>query len=79
MTAQTYGRRHHDTRRHWQPHVNTGQLHCPRCHQPIQPGQTWDLGHQPDGTTQPEHARCNRSAGAIEGNQARNKPSQRWH
>lgn len=45
---------------------------CPRCHQPIHPGHDWDLGHKVDradgGTTHtgthPEHAHCNRSAGA---------------
>ena len=79
MTQQTYGRRHHATRLAWLPYVDTGTITCPKCNLPIQPGQTWDLGHQDNGTTQPEHAACNRSAGARAGNQARNKPSQRWH
>jgi hypothetical protein len=38
---------------------------CARCRKPIERGQRWDLGH-PDGEVLggPEHASCNRSAGA---------------
>ena len=35
---------------------------CPRCGEPIELGDEWDMGHQGDGTLRPEHARCNRGA-----------------
>jgi hypothetical protein len=30
------------------------------CQQPILPGERWDVGHLPDGSRIPQHARCNR-------------------
>ena len=44
-------------------------LTCPRCGQII-PGD-FDLGHQDDGSLKPEHADCNRSAGAAESSKVR--------
>jgi hypothetical protein len=45
---------------------------CPRCHEPMLPGQALDLGHTTPRAVDPtsradriEHARCNRSAGAA--------------
>lgn len=61
---------------------------CPRCGQPLLPGvpgyDRWDAGHvidgQVGGALRPEHARCNRSAGATAGNLARKSapPSRSW-
>jgi hypothetical protein len=48
---------------------------CRRCGQPFQPGQPIDAGHirsgDPTSPLAPEHATCNRSAGASEGNRRR--------
>lgn len=59
------------------PIVESGQAVCRRCGQPITPGQPWDAGHiadlaaggPPDGPVTPEHASCNRSAGAMLSNE----------
>ena len=41
---------------------------CPRCCEPIDPNEGWDLGHQDDGSLQPEHrhptGRCPGNRGA---------------
>lgn len=51
-----------------------GRHECPRCGRPILAGQEWDVGHiidKADGgrltweNTRPEHAACNRAAGAA--------------
>lgn len=46
---------------------------CPRCGQPMLPGQKLDLGHTDDraGYSGIEHSRCNRQAGARLGNERR--------
>jgi hypothetical protein len=61
-----YGTQHRHTRAWWAPRVATGTTTCARCGQPIRPGQPWDLGHTDDRKRYagPEHANCNRSAGA---------------
>ena len=61
---------------------------CARCGKPLQPGvkgyDRWDAGHAIDGDPssplRPEHAYCNRSAGATMGNEKRRTapPSRRW-
>ena len=61
---------------------------CPKCGLPLLPGvpgmDTWDAGHVRDGEVggalRPEHAKCNRSAGATAGNLARKTPppSRHW-
>lgn len=70
---QLYGRDHDAERRIWAPHVAAGTVRCWRCvaaGEPdevslIQPGTMWDLGHRtPPLGRHPEHARCNRAAGA---------------
>ena len=61
---------------------------CPRCSEPITADQTWDVGHRvdiiEDATAiwnvqglRPEHASCNRSAGAVVTNQRRRQQRQR--
>lgn len=42
-------------------------LDCPRCGEPIMPGDDWDEGHQGDGTLHPEHSDCNRAARRAKG------------
>lgn len=63
-----YDAAHRRLRRSWQRRMNAGeQVSCLRCGLPILPGQPWDLGHNDarDAWTGPEHAHCNRAAGAI--------------
>ena len=80
MTRQVYTPAHHATRRAWTPHVEAGVVNCWRCHQPIQPGTRWDLGHRDDGApSHPEHITCNRSEGATRGNRLREPRSQAWY
>ena len=53
------------------PIVATGTVHCARCQKLIRGDERWDLGHvdgDPTRYTGPEHARCNRVAGAKLGN-----------
>lgn len=61
-----YHAAHDHERARLAPIVARGHTTCARCGQPIQPGTPWDLGHTDDRTawTGPEHATCNRSAGA---------------
>jgi hypothetical protein len=71
--ARGYGQAHEKQRRAWEPKVKRGEAHCARCQLPIAPDQAWDLGHNDDRTawTGPEHATCNRRAGAATANAAR--------
>lgn len=83
-----YGRAHRTKRDAYQRLINAGiPVTCLRCHKPINPTDTWDLGHTTDlarggnpNHTQPEHSTCNRSAGAINGNHDRTQPppSRTW-
>lgn len=59
-----YGADHQARRAERAEDVAAGIVDCARCHQPIRPGEAWDLGHTDDrsGYTGPEHARCNRAA-----------------
>jgi hypothetical protein len=68
-TARGYGNLHQRRRAHWKPRVEAGLVDCARCRRPIEPGATWDLGHNDDGRTYrgPEHATCNRGAGGTNG------------
>lgn len=60
-----YDAQHDRERATWAPLVDAGDITCPRCHQRIDPGEPWDLGHTDDrrSWTGPEHQRCNRAAG----------------
>lgn len=66
-----YGAAHEKLRKAWAPRVATGAVACARCRRRILPGMPWDLGHEDwDRTryTGPEHASCNRAAGARKTN-----------
>jgi hypothetical protein len=71
--ARGYGSAHEKQRRAWAPVVARGEATCARCGQPISTTGAWDLGHNDDRTawTGPEHASCNRKAGAAASNAAR--------
>ncbi|MGN8690170.1 hypothetical protein ACTND8_09730 [Atopobiaceae bacterium HCP3S3_F7] len=84
----TYTRAHRQTRAAYQHLINANiPITCWRCNKPITPNTPWDLGHTTDLArggnphhTQPEHATCNRSAGATNGNHDRTQPppSRTW-
>lgn len=63
-TQRGYDHQHQTQREWWKHRVATGQVNCRRCHQPIQPGTDWDLGHTDNRdptASHPEHATCNRA------------------
>ncbi len=79
-SSRGYGQRHQRERERWRPRVDAGLVDCARCGEPLEPGRPWDLGHADADRriwTGPEHAHCNRSAGAVQGNAAR--VAQRHH
>jgi hypothetical protein len=67
--ARGYGSAHERERRRWVKRVDAGLATCARCHDPIEPGRPWDLGHNDTrtGWTGPEHRVCNRRAGGVNG------------
>lgn len=67
---EPYDGEHRGTRRQWAPIVARGVAICPRCLEPIRPGERWHLGHQDDrsAATRPEHATCNERAAAARTN-----------
>lgn len=84
-------------RKRIQPLIDAGDAVCARCGHPIRPGQAWDVGHvlpldthghlaDDPANMRPEHRRCNRSAGARQGNRKRGRvrrvvfpePSREW-
>lgn len=62
-------------RQHWAPLVAAGTITCNRCHQRINPGESWQLGHPIDApwaagnhdwtTAQPQHQLCNQAGLVI--------------
>lgn len=73
-TQRGYGAPHKRLRARWQAAIDNGAAPlCPRCHLPVTRGQAWDLGHNDrrDGYNGPEHASCNRKAGAANSNRMR--------
>lgn len=59
-----YGPAHQRRRALLDPFVRAGQYRCARCHEPILPGEPWDLGHVDGDYSRyagPEHSRCNRA------------------
>lgn len=79
VSVNSYGGEHKKRRAQIAPLVEAGYAVCCAvcCLEPdrrILPGQLWDLGHAGAGRwAGPEHRRCNRSAGAREGNAARRR------
>lgn len=79
MTRRRAGAADQAARRALAAQVAAGLAVCPRCLEPITPGQAWDAGHVDDlgtgghraGPVRPEHATCNRSAGGRLGNEIR--------
>lgn len=68
------GTQQRSARARLQPLVESGGAVCPRCGQPILPGEAWDAGHRVDlvddlrsRAEHAEHRRCNRSAGGRRG------------
>lgn len=59
-----YGHQHRVIREAMRPYVEAGRVICWRCERRIKPGQAWDVGHDRGVVRGPEHARCNRQAGA---------------
>jgi len=78
-TTKGYGIAHQRERQRWALRVDAGLVDCFRCHQPIEPGRPWDLGHTDDRTTWtgPEHLSCNRKAGGSNGALVTNAMRQR--
>jgi hypothetical protein len=68
-----YSGSHRTLRALWQKRMDSGELvicaatRCIERSRLIVPRSAWDLGHRADGTELPEHASCNRSAGAYAG------------
>jgi hypothetical protein len=63
-TERGYGTDHHKLREAWRPLVEAGDVDCARCHEPILPGEPFDLGHDDSDRTKwtgPEHVACNRA------------------
>lgn len=73
MGNPAYDYSHRKERANWQALLDAGHpIRCPRCGKPIRKGQPWDLGHVVDlvlggnpKARRPEHASCNRQAGAV--------------
>lgn len=62
--ARGYTRTHRRLRAEWKPRVETGGVTCWRCGTPINPTDSWDLGHDDTDRTRyrgPEHQRCGRA------------------
>lgn len=84
MPNPAYDRQHRIERADWARLIDSGHpVTCPRCGKPIRPGDAWDLGHAQDLALggdkrhrRPEHANCNRSAGAALA--AQPTPSRNW-
>jgi hypothetical protein len=79
-TERGYGLEHQQLRQRWAPIVAAGTVRCPRCGRDIHAGQAWDLGHDDQDRslyTGPEHALCNRRAGARAGNRVASRNRRR--
>ena len=92
--AGSYGRDHRARRERMRRAILAAErggqpLLCPRCDQPILTSDAFDAGHtvEVDAVAtsvadRPEHASCNRSAGATYGNEKRagkvRKTSREW-
>ena len=72
-TSRGYGQEHRAVRAAIAGRVNAGLECCVRCGLVIEAGTAWDLGHSEDRSrwTGPEHASCNRAAGARKANRRR--------
>lgn len=76
-----YGPAHRRARDGMRIIVNAGRATCCLCGEPIAPGTPWDLDHEPgtDRYRGAAHASCNRSEGAVRGNQLRLQSAPRWN
>jgi hypothetical protein len=66
-SAAKYGAHHRRAREKWLIPIAAGGVPCARCGIELVPGEKWDLGHDDDDPSLyagPEHAACNRAAGA---------------
>jgi hypothetical protein len=66
MAMHRYGEMHRKVRKRWAPKVRAGKVKCARCHEPIKPGELWDLDHDDDDPARrrylgPSHRSCNRA------------------
>jgi len=69
-TERGYGNHHQRKRAEWQKVVDAGAAECWRFHDPINPGDTWDLGHDDHDRSKymgPECVACNRGTGGRSG------------
>jgi len=69
-TARGYGNRHQQDRARWVPAVAAGAVPCRRCGYLIQPGQSWDLGHDDWDRTAPSAPEHRHRSGGCIGNRA---------
>ena len=64
-TQRGYGKAFQDERKVWVRMVETGEVNCWRCLNPILPGAEFHLGHDDNDRSiirGPEHPHCNLSA-----------------
>lgn len=64
-TQRGYGKEFQSERKVWRRMVDTGEVNCWRCLEPIHPGAEFHLGHDDNDRSivrGPEHPLCNLSA-----------------
>ena len=69
-TGRGYGHTHQQRRKQWARQVAAGGVKCWRCHELIEPGDPWDLGHDDYDRSLyrgPEHRACDRGTAGRKG------------